>query len=244
MINKNFIHDKWLSNIFQKDVYKLSFDKQFFNKINDKKSKDFEQLSEILKTPIFVYSRVPFYSNNISTFLEDLGFYLIDIDIQFEKKVFSEQKLSENSEIRFSKYDDEKDLVKISKTSFIFDRFHQDTKISNELADSIKEKWAQNFFSGTRGDFMIVALKDGDIIGFLQLIKKNDILIIDLIAVDEKFRGKNVAADMIKFAENNIKDIKKIKTGTQSSNKPSTKLYERLGFTSIDKEKVFHYHKN
>lgn len=242
MINKNIIHDKWLSNIFQKDVYMLSFNENY--KINIKKSKDFKKKLLLLKKPVFIYSKIPISSKNISKFLEDLGFYFIDMDIQFEKTVFSEQILSGNSEIRFSKPDDVYDVMKISKQSFTHDRFHQDDKISDEISDKIKEKWAQNFYIGKRGDFMIVATKNDNIIGFLQLIKKDYLLIIDLIAVDENHRGKKVATDMIKFAENNIKNIKKIRTGTQSSNKSSIKLYDKLGFSAITKKNVFHYHSN
>jgi len=245
LINKNIIYDKWLSNIFQKDVYRLSFDDEFFEKIRDKKTNDFEQLLKIFeKTPIFIYSRVSASSKDISELLKELGFDLIDIDIQFEKTGASDRKLSGNSEIRFSKPNDEDGVANVSKNSFINDRFHRDNKIPDEIADTIKEKWTRNFYRGKRGDFMIVALKDGGIIGFLQLIRRDDTLIIDLIAVDEKYREKHIAGDMIKFAEDSIKNIKKIWTGTQVSNISSIKLYERLGFTVIDKKNVFHYHGN
>jgi len=90
---------------------------------------------------------------------------------------------------------------------------------------------------------MIIALLDGNVVGFLQLIIKKEIIIIDLIGVDKKSQGKGVATEMIKFAHENNEN-KSIKVGTQISNIPSLRLYQNIGFVFSSSNYIFHYHSN
>ena len=63
--------------------------------------------------------------------------------------------------------------------------------------------WAENFFSGTRGDYMIVACFKDHPVGFTQIVRKNDSgLIIDLIGVDSHHHGIGLASAMINFLLN------------------------------------------
>ena len=90
---------------------------------------------------------------------------------------------------------------------------------------------------------MIIALFNDKPVGFLQLIEKGNILIIDLIAVKLGYRGKNIGSSMINFAYKNIQ-FEKIIVGTQISNLPSIRLYQNLGFIPISSDYVFHFHNN
>ena len=88
---------------------------------------------------------------------------------------------------------------------------------------------------------MVIALYKNKPIAFLQLILKGKDLIIDLIAVSSQYRGQKIGTALIKFASENIKS-EKILVGTQISNIPSIKLYQKLGFNYIKSDYVFHYH--
>ena len=93
---------------------------------------------------------------------------------------------------------------------------------------------------------MIIALKRDKIVGFLQLILKNtpennNILIIDLIAVDSSFRKCGIAKSMINYAETNLKELKKIRVGTQIVNIPSMRLYESIGFRICETNYILHF---
>ena len=88
---------------------------------------------------------------------------------------------------------------------------------------------------------MVIALYKNKPIAFLQLILKGGALIIDLIAVSYNHRGQKIGPALIKFASENIKS-EKILVGTQISNIPSIKLYQKLGFNHIESDYVFHYH--
>ena len=242
LVKKNIIQDEWLGKILKKKVYKLVIDENFIIKIKDKKSKEYNELFEIInKKNVFVYSKIPSTSIEQVEFLENLGFNLIDTNIIFEKEVFSQNKKYQY-EIRFAIKNDEKKVKELSKKSFRFSRFHLDEKIPNKLANEIKYKWVENFFKGNRGDNMVVAIIDNNIVGFLLIIKKNESIIIDLIALDEKYHGKQIAEEMIKFTENNFKRIDKIIVGTQIANIPSIRFYEKCGFRVIKSNYVFHYH--
>jgi len=89
---------------------------------------------------------------------------------------------------------------------------------------------------------MVVTSVDGKIAGFVQLLHSGRDLVIDLIAVDRKFRRKGIARDMICFAQTAIKGFKRMRVGTQLANIPSIRMYERLEFMFVDASYVFHYH--
>ena len=92
---------------------------------------------------------------------------------------------------------------------------------------------------------MIVVEKNSKLVGFLQLIYKNKkTIIIDLIAVDKKNRGKGIAKDMIAYAYAQcLKNSGTIKVGTQLSNTESIKLYLKLGFNFKNAYNILHLHK-
>ena len=79
---------------------------------------------------------------------------------------------------------------------------------------------------------MVIALYNDKPVGFLQLIDKGNMIIIDLIAVISEYRGKNIGASMINFAYKNIQ-FEKIIVGIKNSNLPSIRLYQNLGFIPI-----------
>ena len=118
---------------------------------------------------------------------------------------------------------------------------------SNDFqANLIKRKWVENFYSGQRGDYMIVVSFKSIPVGFAQIICENDTLIIDLIAVDSAHHGRGLASLMINFSESLALDqslnVKNLVVGTQLANQPSISLYEKLGFRLCHAEYIFHYH--
>jgi len=242
LVKKNIIQDGWLEQILKKKVYTLTLDDNFIKKTKDKKSKENKELFKIInKKPVFIYSKIPASSIKQVKFLEQLGFNLIDTNIIFEKEIIINNEKN-NHEIRFATQNDENKVKELSGKSFKFSRFHLDEQIPNKLANEIKYKWVENFFKGNRGDEMIVAIIDNNIVGFLLILKKKNSIIIDLIALDEKYRGKKIAEDVITFAENNIKNINTIIVGTQIANIPSIRFYEKCGFRIIESNYVFHFH--
>lgn len=227
---KKIISDDWLTRIIGKPVYHL---KNF--------STNFEK-KDLPKNQMFIWSKVPVDDIERLTCLQNLGFYLVDTNIQFS---LSEKIILKNSSnIRFAKSSDELAIRALAKNAFKYNRFNKDLNISNEAASRIKEEWVGNFFLGKRGKWMVVIEKDSKIVGFLLIIDKNDhTIIIDLIAVDEKNRGQGLAKEMISYAHTNcLKNGGIIEVGTQIANISSIKLYLKLGFHINSASYVLHMH--
>lgn len=227
---KKIILDDWLTRIIGKPVYHL----QNFSTNFEKK--------DLPKSQMFIWSKVPVDDIEKLTCLQNLGFYLVDTNIQFSlsKKIL----LKNSSNVRFAKSSDELAVRALAKNAFKYNRFNKDSNISNEAASRIKEDWVGNFFLGKRGKWMVVIEKDSKIVGFLQIIDKDDhTIIIDLIAVDEKNRGQGLAKEMISYTYANcLKNNGIIEVGTQIANISSIKLYLKLGFHINSASYVLHMH--
>lgn len=177
--------------------------------------------------------------------LEAVGFNLVDTNTQFDRSrdgAWPEVKLADGYGVRRAEPGDAEAVEKVAAGSFVYTRFHLDPLVSDQMASDIKGQWAGNFFKGQRGDWMVVPTFEGKVVGFNQLLSKDDTLIIDLIAVDPEHQGKGLATAMIKFAMENCGDWQRMLVGTQVSNIPSMRTYEKLGFRMCGSSYVFHYH--
>lgn len=146
-------------------------------------------------------------------------------------------------DVGFAKPDMEEAVGAIAEDAFVCDRFHRDPLISKGAADAIKRDWARGFFNGQRGDWMVVACRNGVPVGFLLLIRSpQEELIIDLIAVDAGHRRQRLAEQMITFAATHCGPGGPILVGTQIINLASVRLYENLGFRMTSAQYVFHRH--
>jgi ribosomal protein S18 acetylase RimI-like enzyme len=241
--NSNYlVHDQWLSNILQRDVYRLTVDDNLLNQIGDEALETHNLLKELKAKPVFIYAKVSTKSLAAIKFLEDSGFNLVDTNIVFDKPI-EIQNLTGEYLIRFAVPEDQDMVVELARKSFIYSRFHLDPCISSEIANTVKGEWVRNYFLGKRGDQMVIASTNGVIEGFVQLLYGQDkTLTIDLVAVDPKHRRKGIAGDMITYSETECKGFDQIQVGTQIANIPSMRLYEKLGFRVSSAHYVFHYH--
>ena len=222
--------DFWLSKVLEIDSYKL-----VGNPLDIKK--------EMLYNLDFVYTKIPIDESNLLNHLTSLGFELVETLITFECKSFKSKRIS-NSVCRFANSEDEKNIKKIAYSSFDKSRFHIDPNIPFEKANLIKSEWVRSFFKGIRGDWMVVSEISGKICGFLQLIKSSsNLIIIDLIAVKDEYRGMGVGESMISFAIKNCIEKSLIQAGTQLINSGSIKFYEALGFEKKASKYSLHFHK-
>jgi len=235
------IKDIWLSEVIGKDTYILHVDDAL---INQKENLFNKQLEKLQATKIFLYSKVPTDRLSHVHFLEKFGFKLIDTNIKFNRLLTTRVniKYSDNCSIRLTEPGDENEVANIAENNFRFSRFHLDAEVDNNIADMIKGKWVENYYNGKRGDMMIVACVSEKIAGFLLLIKNDQTLVIDLIAVDAQHQRKKIASDMINYAIWNF-DFSELQVGTQVGNIPSIRLYENMGFRMIASEYVFHFHR-
>ncbi len=237
-------YDKWLSEIFSRPVYCMKFDRGLREKLRDEKSKEYLALNRFLtSSPIFIYIKVPTEDPQTVQLVEKAGFHLIETNVTYEKEIDKNYAVPDNNCIRLASLNDQNHVTRLAEENFIFSRFHMDPSIPNELANKVKKEWAKNYFSGNRGDKMVIGEINDGVIGFLQILEGEDnTVIIDLIAVDKNHRRKNIASDLIACTELEYDDYSLIRVGTQISNIPSIRLYEKLGFRLTQSQYIFHYH--
>lgn len=217
MINLN--KDEWLSQYFEYGAYRYDapFDMQNFPKG-------------------FIYAKVPAEKlDQVNTLIQH-GFKVIEVLLQFEQKNLLVLGRPNPFTIEFSCTEDKAAAAEIAGEAFAFSRFYQDDKISKSTASQIKSDWVSNYFTGQRGDNLIVARDKGHIVGFLLLVEKN---IIDLIAVSAGYMGKGIGSAMIRYAN---QQVGMLKAGTQIINKPSLALYKKMGFFLQNGNFVLHRH--
>lgn len=241
--NQNIVIDPWLSTMLGKEAYKIILDKYFMSALKKDGIKHVSFIFEEPGQPYFIFCKVTPLEIEYIRFLEKHSFNLVDTHITFEKSVVPSLKKISGYDIRFVRPEDEEMTVKLAETSFKYSRFHLDSRIDLETANRIKGEWVRNYFKKQRGDYMIVASEQDKIVGFLQLLHQADnILVIDLMAVDGNHRRRGIAGSIISFAEINCGPFDKIRVVTQVANLSSMRCYEDLGFRVTSVNYVFHYH--
>jgi dTDP-4-amino-4,6-dideoxy-D-galactose acyltransferase len=176
--------------------------------------------------------------------LEQLGFRLMDTNLQLVASKVNALPEEAAAVCRLAVPEDEAEVTAISAQSFTVSRFHLDPESPNLVANQIKAAWAKNFFTGQRGDWMVVATVHDQVAGFLQLLQKQpDSLIIDLLAVAPNYQGQGLGRSMITYAARHfLKPSGKMQVGTQVTNIPALNLYRTLGFRIEQASYVLHLH--
>ncbi|MBL4654263.1 MAG: GNAT family N-acetyltransferase [Bacteroidia bacterium] len=241
--NDWLIFDEWISNVVKKKSYCLYLSNKIIESLSNSNNDDCKYLNDILKGNVYVFTKVSTEKTEQVKFIEKLGFNLIDTNVSFEKNLSPILDFKFTCNVLLARPVDEEKTVELASRTMRNSRFHLDKCFEQSTADYLKGEWVRNYFKGKRGDAMVIALEKDKIVGFLQLIKSNgNKLFIDLIGVDSSIRNKGIASNMIHFAESEFKDCEKYVVGTQVSNIPSIRLYEKLGFKMISSNYVFHYH--
>lgn len=241
--HKNIVHDRWLSQVLQRDVYQLLVDDDLIKKVRNEASREYELLTELQSGCVFFYARVSPDALAAVKFLESRGFNLIDTNVTLSRPIAPTHDFISSCTVRFAAPEDQNQVIWLARKSFVYSRFHLDTAFPRKIANMLKAEWVKNYFTGNRGNAMVVALIDEIIAGFLLLIYGKDrSLVIDLLAVNENHRRKGVAKDMITCAESQCQGFTRISVGTQLANLPSLRLYEGMGFSVEGAQYTFHYH--
>jgi len=136
---------------------------------------------------------------------------------------------------------DQKGVVDLAARAFSLDRFHADPLIPRKISDRVKGAWVESFFRGKRGTSLTVAKVSGTLCGFLLTLESRDEIVIDLIAVDQRFQGQGIASKLLahQVALRSVDQLR-ISAGTQLSNQPSLNLYRAWGLEEQKQDVVLH----
>lgn len=234
--------DSWLKSIFGHDVLR-------FVEFGQDAVLQGDITAAIKSNPdAFFYTKIPAGDEDIVYTFQKSGFQIADVNITLDRTPESiTMRDMTRYRIREALHDECEEVTAISGVCFTNSRFHKDPHIPRKIADTIKQKWVENYFKGERGEGIILAEKDEKPVGFLAIAKTrvNDqtVRIIDLIGVHPAFQGTGAGTQMVNyFISNSVGNYDLLRVGTQLINLPSLHLYEKSGFCISGAAYVLHAH--
>jgi ribosomal protein S18 acetylase RimI-like enzyme len=203
----------------------------------------------------FVTAKVPVSEVKAISDLTKRGFVVVDTAVYFQwtpKEVTLPLDVDHPSQVeggiivRAAKTDDADAVVALTGRAFIGSRFHLDPDFPVKEASRIKREWARNLVLGTRGNGCLVATINGQVVGFLGILKRHThprSYAIDLVAVDPDAQRKGIGKAMLSDLLDDATRVGRlVEVGTQVANVPSVRLYEALGFRYAGAIQVLHAH--
>lgn len=170
--------------------------------------------------------------------LGDAGFRMVETLISFRQALSgSDQTLPTG--VRCATAADADAVAGIAAGAFHSDRWHADPEIPDAAADRMKAQWARNDVLGRAAVVFLALQQDGEIAGFNAILTRDDVAIIDLIAVKPDCRGQGHARRLIAAAQSLPQ--KTLQVGTQASNAASIQLYQSTGFVEFQRQITWHW---
>jgi ribosomal protein S18 acetylase RimI-like enzyme len=171
--------------------------------------------------------------------LEDAGMRVVDVNVTLRRPAGPSGV--DTTGVRDARPADRDAILTLAERDYPGSRFHLDPQIPDERANALKRAWVDGFFAGARGDRMLVADRDGEAIGFYLVIDGDDHRTGDLLAVVPGARRAGTATALVGTALD-MRPLRDHQMGTQVSNIPSLRFFERLGFSIVDSRYVLHGH--
>lgn len=237
-----FIDDPWLTERLGRPALRL----------RERGAGPLRDALDALPRPAFVDVRVPVEQVPRVVELESLGMRIVDTTLTLERRAARPLPAMNGSAgagvaCRDARPGDEPAVVELARRGFQWSRFHQDPKIGDSLAGEIKARWVANYFRGARGDRLIVAEGEGDgpgaIAGFLLALAAGDgAMVIDLVAVAARHRGRGIAGAMTAACWAAMARPHVIRVGTQLANTAAWRAYQKMGFLLAHASHVLHLH--
>ena len=231
LLFNNLIQDYWLEKIYKKKCFIATKQNQI---------KDFKKY-----TNSFIFLKT---KNKISEhYLKDKKLRFLGINRTFQKKINYNYNYLKKKNIYYKinlNNDEKTKTINIAFKNFKLSRFHLDKRLPASKSNLIKKKTLENYFSGNRGDKIIIQFYKRKISGFCLLIFENkNTARIDLICIDKKYSKRGLAKDLLKYTLYKMKKIKKkiLLVSTQDKNVPAVKLYDSLKFARKSILYLYHY---
>lgn len=173
--------------------------------------------------------------------------FLTDINVQLTKDLSTGFiKSIEPGEV-YESYHRDENVLRIAHHAFKHSRFFNDPNLPLDKAKVIYVHWAENAFNKP-GRYYSITKNQGVTTGFIlfSLDQELSIATIELIAVDEQYRGLGVGKKLISGMESFIsqRNIGKIKVGTQIDNASAIRFYTSCGFIYTTCNAIYHYWPN
>ncbi|MGE5329466.1 MAG: GNAT family N-acetyltransferase [Deltaproteobacteria bacterium] len=169
----------------------------------------------------------------------DTTAFLIDINIQFQKKLESACDIPDSVQIHQALERDEK-ILEIAE--FPFSKFVEDSELNKRGGEDVYKQWLINSF-GKRDKFYAVAKdNDGVIEGFLLHAYSDKVCTIELIAVARSEVRGGIGSRLFKTIEYEAykRGCDEIRVGTQVRNIRAINFYHKIGCKQVGCHQTYH----
>lgn len=177
--------------------------------------------------------------------LKRLGFYLIGRHQTYQRNTGEKLQSGRPIVIKPLGRQGLKTARKIAAGAFTYDRFHQDPHLDKNRADATRAEWISNSIKGG-ALFVLGSFSGRQLTGFISVKKTGpQAAVIDLIAVEEKYRNQGIASALIAAACRRLRQLKlaTVTVGTQAENRPSNRCYLANKFRPVASQYSWHYYK-
>lgn len=167
---------------------------------------------------------------------ERMGFRYMDTRVTFERHT-----LPCGGGSRLATLDDLPQMIRIARASHWITRFYADPHLQNGRCNDLYESWITRSLGGW-ADVVLVAERDGKVVGYVTVHLAMEEASIGLIAVDADAREKGVGTELLSSAVDwaHTRQVKRMRIVTQGRNIPAQRLFQRSGFRTVSTELWFH----
>ena len=134
-------------------------------------------------------------------------------------------------------------LRELAARSFRHDRLHADPTVAKADADDAKRMWVTNAMADDARK-VAFAQYGSEVTGLLiwkrtRTARDINTMVVDLLAVDERYRRHDIATTLIAFGFDET-GARRIQAGTQSTNAAAIAFYKSLGMKLKSEQRTFH----
>jgi ribosomal protein S18 acetylase RimI-like enzyme len=193
-----------------------------------------------------IEARVPVEQAEALAQLTAQGFRIIDTNVQLDCAADALTVVTASSDewrIRPAHAADCGVVREVAARYLNTSRFHLDPRLGEQVGARVKREWVNNFFEAKRGDHMFVVESRSGVCGFLLVLERDSLGIIDLIAVEPQVRGTGAPGALVYAWRASSPHLKRLVVGTQISNVRSLRAYGKLGFRVCAATHVLHRHR-
>ncbi|MFJ7974810.1 GNAT family N-acetyltransferase [Peribacillus sp. NPDC096379] len=170
---------------------------------------------------------------------KDISAFLVDVNIQFVKKIIGPNEMPKNVTSHQSL---ERNDQMIEIADFQFSKFTDDPELAKRGGDQIYRQWLINSFGKPDKFYALSKDEMGDINGFLLFSYSDNACVIELIAVSQSETKGGIGTSLFKAVEYAAyqRGFNEIKVGTQARNMGAINFYHKVGCKQVGCHQVYH----
>lgn len=165
--------------------------------------------------------------------------FLADVNIQFSKRLESEDKVSDGIVI-CQALERNGQLLEIA--DFGVSRFTEDPELLKRCGDQVYRQWLINSFGHLEKHFAISKDNKGMINGFLLHSFTDNACVVELIAVSSNEAHSGIGTKLFNAVENSAskRGFSQLRVGTQVRNIAAINFYHKVGCKQVGCHQVYH----